>query len=302
MRIFDVPVGAEVDAIIVDKDNHLLFQKGDILTDLGIVSLILNSIYFVKCKYKADMEISFRDIEQRASALVSTVITQMDNEHYDLMQVLRTRSYSYEHSVHVAFLIAIYTLTYNWPVKACIHMIQAALLHDIGKASIPDKILQKKGRLSVEEREIINLHPELATKYLKEYNLSMLDPYYDAILHHHENYDGTGYPDHTKHQPEETALLHIADVYSALTLKRSYKSELSRATVFNMLESGSGTEFDPHIVKKVFDSLPRYFTNEVVLLNGQFYTVVESSVDYAKIKLRNNKTGSILTVSELFGK
>jgi len=130
----------------------------------------------------------------------------------------------------------------------------AALLHDIGKIGIPDKVLNKKGKLNGENWEAIKAHPRLGANIVG--NIPNLVPCASSILHHHERWDGSGYPEGLKGEeiPIEARILAIADTFEAMTSARPYRPALSRKEVIKELRQGAGIQFDPKLVE-VFVSL-----------------------------------------------
>ena len=124
----------------------------------------------------------------------------------------------------------------------------ASLLHDVGKIGIPDRILRKPGALNQEEREIISQHPLLGEMIIRE--VPHLSDMIDAVRHHHERYDGKGYPRGLQGEkiPFLSRLIAVADAYSAMTLDRPYRSALSREEVIAELRRCAGTQLDPDLV------------------------------------------------------
>lgn len=127
----------------------------------------------------------------------------------------------------------------------------ASLLHDIGKIGIPDRILNKKGRLTKAEWRKITTHPKVGARILREEGvLNALEP---AILYHHERYKGPGgYPTGTlkgNQIPLSARIIAVADAYSAMISKRPYRDAYSKKVAIAELKRSSGTQFDPDIVK-----------------------------------------------------
>ncbi|MGM0378433.1 MAG: HD-GYP domain-containing protein [Bacillota bacterium] len=124
----------------------------------------------------------------------------------------------------------------------------AGLLHDIGKTFINYKILNKKGKLSNEEYELIKNHPSYANEILN--NFSQFDKINKAILYHHERWDGTGYPDGLKKDeiPIFSQIICVADAYDAMISDRPYRKGLNINTALNELKENSGTQFSPKVV------------------------------------------------------
>ena len=125
----------------------------------------------------------------------------------------------------------------------------AALLHDLGKITVPDDILKKPGRLSAEEMEVIRKHPAHGAKMIES-----IEPMKDAreiIRHHHEYYDGSGYPDGLRGEdiPLGARIIGVADAFDAMTSNRPYRKALPMDKVIKELKDFSGIQFDPDIVK-----------------------------------------------------
>ncbi len=124
-----------------------------------------------------------------------------------------------------------------------------ALLHDIGKVAIPDSILGKPGRLTDEEFEIVKRHPEFGWTVIR--NLPGLEHTSLQILHHHENFDGTGYPAGLKGAeiPIGARIVSVIDAFDAMISTRPYRAGLPLEEVIRRLHESSGTQFDPLVVQ-----------------------------------------------------
>ncbi|MFH1651800.1 MAG: diguanylate cyclase [Chloroflexota bacterium] len=125
----------------------------------------------------------------------------------------------------------------------------AALLHDIGKLGISDTILNKPDKLDEQEWVIIKEHPRLGAVIASR--ARQLAPCIAGILHHHERYDGTGYPKGLRGDqiPLDARILAIADAYTAMTSFRPYSETLSREDALAEIEGGAGSQFDPHLAQ-----------------------------------------------------
>jgi len=131
-----------------------------------------------------------------------------------------------------------------------------ALLHDIGKIGIADSVLQKDGRLTDEEFEIVKQHPVIGRRILE--GVRGLSAFIPAVELHHENWDGSGYPRGQKGRetPIDARIVHVSDAYDAMTTDRSYRKGMTHARALEILREYAGTQFDPEIVA-VFVNLPR---------------------------------------------
>lgn len=126
---------------------------------------------------------------------------------------------------------------------------QAALLHDVGKIGIPEDILNKAGRLTEEEYEVIKGHVEASIDIVR--HLPSLDYVIPAVIGHHERYDGKGYPRRIAGEdiPATARILCIADSFDAMTSKRCYKNAYPLELARQNLLDGAGTQFDPYMVR-----------------------------------------------------
>src|SRR5579884_112980 len=132
-----------------------------------------------------------------------------------------------QHCHRLALMSAAMGIALNLPGSEILTLQRGAYLHDIGKVAIPDQILFKPGPLTAEEWEIMKSHPERGERICS--NMRSLAPVLPIIRHHHEKWDGTGYPDGLKGEeiPLLARILQLADIYDALTTERTYKRALS---------------------------------------------------------------------------
>lgn len=134
-------------------------------------------------------------------------------------------------------------------------IVRASVLHDIGKIGIPDAILLKPGRLTNEEFEIMKSHTTLGCEILeKSYRKKDTDFYrysYDICRHHHERWDGRGYPDHLKGEELSIGVqvVSVADVYDALISPRVYKEPFSKDKAYDMITGGECGQFSPDVME-----------------------------------------------------
>ncbi len=132
---------------------------------------------------------------------------------------------------------------------------RASVLHDIGKIGIPDAVLSKPGRLTNEEFEIMKSHTTIGCDILKKFyrsTTSEFDRYcYEICRHHHERWDGRGYPDRLSGDeiPISAHIVAVADVFDALVSPRVYKSSFDKETAFNMIINGECGQFSPDVLE-----------------------------------------------------
>lgn len=129
------------------------------------------------------------------------------------------------------------------------------LFHDIGKIGIPDSILLKDERLTPEEYSEIKHHPSIGTHILS--NATIFSNIIPIVKHHHERYDGRGYPENLKGEdiPFLARIATVADAFDAMSSKRTYRNSLDIDTIIDEIQKNSGTQFDPKIAEVFLDIL-----------------------------------------------
>lgn len=134
----------------------------------------------------------------------------------------------------------------------------AALLHDIGKIGVNDNVLNKKEKLTDDEFDIIKSHPSVGYDIIKD--IGFLSHVMDIVKHHHERWDGRGYPDGLfgKELPLETTILTVADSFDAMVTDRPYRKALSVETALKEIIDNAGTQFNPDIVEVSVKVLKKY--------------------------------------------
>ena len=140
------------------------------------------------------------------------------------------------------------------------NLVMAAPMHDVGKIAIPDAILQKPGKLTAEEFDVMKTHAAKGGEIIKETFKSMGDDEYEKIAYqvarfHHEKWNGKGYPDglSRKEIPLCARIMAVADVFDAVSAKRCYRDAMPLEQCFSIIEDGSGQDFDPYIADVFLD-------------------------------------------------
>jgi response regulator RpfG family c-di-GMP phosphodiesterase len=181
-----------------------------------------------------------------------------------LVNTLEARDpYSSQHSERVTRFAMRFAQELNLPPEEVDSIRFAGSLHDIGKVGIRDAILLKPGKLLPEEMDVIKTHPEIGSNIVEP--LGLLPRERTLILHHHERWDGTGYPAGLAGPeiPYLSRILALADTFDALTSDRPYRRRWTWRDALQEIEANSGTQFDPELVK------PFSLMVERVLINGQ---------------------------------
>jgi HD-GYP domain-containing protein (c-di-GMP phosphodiesterase class II) len=150
----------------------------------------------------------------------------------------------------------------------------AGILHDVGKIGIKEDILKKPGRLTEEERKEMEYHPFIGTKILQ--SVKLLEPVLPLVYHHHERYDGTGYPDGLRGEdiPLGARILSIADAFESMTSDRPYRKALALEDAIYELRRCSGRQFDPRLVE-VFIKLIEEGRVDLGLPQGKVITLTD---------------------------
>jgi len=156
-------------------------------------------------------------------------------------------SYTNGHSYRVAQYSRELAERMGWKGDDLENLYYTALVHDIGKIGVPDRILTKKGHLDSDEYKTIQQHPSIGYEILKEFsdipNISV------GAKYHHERYDGTGYVDGLKGEniPLVSRIIAVADAYDAMSTPRVYRDALSEEEIIREIKEGAGSQFDPYV-------------------------------------------------------
>jgi diguanylate cyclase (GGDEF)-like protein len=132
-----------------------------------------------------------------------------------------------------------------------------SLLHDVGKIGISERILLKPASLTPEERSVVELHPRIGYRLVEQ--VPALRPIAPAVLHHHERFDGAGYPSRLRGEeiPLEARIICVADSFSAMIEERPYREPLTVEEACRELQLGAGTQFDPEVVRIFVEEVRR---------------------------------------------
>ena len=155
---------------------------------------------------------------------------------------------TYGHSRRVNTYAVLLAEAIGLPPEQVSRVSTAALLHDIGKIGVPDRVLNKKGKLNAEDWELIKTHPRLGATIVG--NVPNLIPCVSSILHHHEKWDGSGYPEGLKGEAIslEARILAVADAYEAMSSERPYRPAIDAEKVLTEMRRCAGSQFDPSLV------------------------------------------------------
>jgi HD-GYP domain-containing protein (c-di-GMP phosphodiesterase class II) len=176
-----------------------------------------------------------------AATLAHAVDMRMDTQH--------------EHSRAVANCAVTIGEALGWPQEMLGMLRIAAMLHDVGKVTVPDTILCKPGTLTAEELECVQGHSAAGAELVAR--VEGLDVIVPWIRHSHESFDGSGYPDGLAGEaiPQASRIMLVADAFDAITSKRSYSDAMSVADACEELRRNAGTQFDPACVDALMKCL-----------------------------------------------
>ena len=214
---------------ILSDENIDISIKADLLHES--VSEIINSLLTQKLNYETFKQAESL-IEEKTNLLLNDQTASKA-----ILEVTTYDYYTYTHCVNVSTYAMTFALFLNLSQNIIKLIGKGGLLHDLGKREIPPEIVNKKGKLTDQEFEIMKKHPTLGVKLLKELgenNKIVLN----CVEQHHENLDGSGYPNRLKSKDISiySQIVKIADIFDALTTKRSYKPPLKTFDAFKIMK------------------------------------------------------------------
>lgn len=218
----------------------------------------------------------------------------------DISTLKVSDEYTFKHSVDVAAIAMVIAKKHGLSKQEIYEVGIAGLLHDVGKSKIPNKILNKPGRLTDEEFALMKQHALLGYKILKEKE-DILESISLAVLQHHEKINGKGYPMgvSAKNIHLYAKILSVADIYDALVTERPYKKGFSQRDAVEMIMTMT-EELDIEIMKSFLGSVILYPVGcKVMLSNGEKARVVENNPLYVlRPKVVGLKTGKVYNLAE----
>ncbi len=189
----------------------------------------------------------FRDKEQLLVDMVRALVHAIEAKD----------RYTFGHSERVALYAKELGLKIGLNENDCKRIYLTGLLHDVGKIAIRDTVLGKRGKLDNDEFREIKRHPDEGWSILQ--GLTALEDVLCGVLHHHERWDGKGYPDGLAGEaiPLECRILAVADAFDAMTSSRPYRTAMALEKSLHILQEGVGTQWDPHVVEVFLQALPK---------------------------------------------
>jgi len=228
----------------------------------------IGELYATVSKMEADMADQYRDIRRYSEnvmkmqdGLIVLIADMVENRDFDTgAHIQKTASYV---QIILDGLKRKGYYTEQLTPQYAEYVVKSAPLHDTGKIKIPDRILNKPGRFTPEEFEVMKTHTTLGKEIIDKAistveGESYLSEARNMAAFHHERWDGKGYPDGLKEEeiPLSARIMAVADVFDALTSKRVYKPAFAMDTALEMIREGMGTQFDPKCVEVFLEAVP----------------------------------------------
>lgn len=248
------------------KDIPIIIISGSVNVDIiqsamskGVFDFVPKPFTLQQIKEKIDNALNFC-VNIRQNKKYFSHIENLLKERTELLEQLAIQSvkalanaieardpYTRGHSERVAFISTEIAKRLGYEEESLKKLELAGLLHDVGKVGIPDLILLKPGKLTDFEYMIMKNHPSMSALIVSE--ITPLNSIIPWIRHHHENYDGKGYPEGLKSKdiPLESRIIAIADNYDALSSLRPYRKKMAKESVIEYINSEFGRKFDPDL-------------------------------------------------------
>ncbi len=177
----------------------------------------------------------FEDVRGLMMGLLHSLVSAVDAKD----------AYTCGHSERVALMARELAQIAGLPMATVERVYMAGLLHDVGKIGVPEAVLQKPGKLTTEEFDLMKQHPEIGARILRD--VRQLEDVIPGVLYHHERWDGRGYPSKLPGEsiPLMGRIICLADCFDAMTSNRTYRRALPFEVAMMEIKNGSGTQFDP---------------------------------------------------------
>ena len=236
------PIAGSILAMPLQREDHVLGclfclnkNGGEFNT---IDSKLLGSIAN-ECAIYLENSVLFQDARNLMMGLIRSMVSAVDAKD----------AYTCGHSERVALVARELAMIAGMPEQIIDEIYMAGLLHDVGKIGVPEAVLKKPGKLTPEEFEQMKQHPEIGAHILRD--VQQLEKIIPGVLHHHERWDGKGYPRKLAGSdiPLAGRILCLADCFDAMTSNRTYRPALPFDVALREIKNGAGTQFDPELAE-----------------------------------------------------
>mgnify|MGYP003290344643 CR=1 FL=1 len=316
-KISSLQAGITIARPLLDEKGNILLREGNVLSPTvfkRVVNMGVQGLYIqdeisedVFVEDLIDYSLKLKSIKCLMNHDISGAITcakqivdelkRKDSLQVNLIDIKNNENYTYKHSVAVCVYSIIIGLSLGLTETQLDDLAVAAMLHDIGKFKLPMELLHKTTKLTASEYEMMQKHPRLAYEELQQYH-EVTSVVRNTVLYHHENVDGTGYYGVSADKLTVYAkIIHIADVFDALTSIRKYRDAFSPQEAIEYIMGNAGKQFDMDIVNVFTQKFPIYPIGLTVRLsNGEKAVVVTNEHNSLRpiIRLFNEKLNNPL--------
>lgn len=255
----------EVFGVFIQEDTTLDDLRNESFTkEYSMVEKSLDNIFL---KAKNEGQIDTDEIVEEIQGFVNEVALERDI--LTQMRMLRQKDdYTFNHSLGVSILAITLGKWLNYSKEKLLDLAIAGLFHDIGKLRIPDAIVKKPGRLSLEECNLMKQHSYYGYEMLLKTG-KFNDNILQGVLYHHEKVDGSGYPNGFLGEeiPEYAKIIAVCDIYHALTSDRVYKDKDSPLRTADYLRQESFKSLDPYITQVFLNNISKFYVGNKVLIS-----------------------------------
>lgn len=287
---------------LIAKIGQLGFQgvyiQDDLSRDLEVANVISDTL---KYKAKADIQSLFISLKNKAATraedqletigkVINDIVDEIIHNRKLMVNVVDLRTfddYTFSHSVNVAVLSVVMGTVLGLNRQSLNELAMGALIHDIGKVFINRNIVNKPGRLTTEEFIEMKKHSEKGYNYLRTHG-QVKDHALQAVLLHHEQYNGNGYPFGLSGDNIDFfgRIVCVADVYDALTSDRPYRHAMLPSDAMEYIMGGYGTMFDPKVVKAFTRKVAPYPVGTCVRLSNGITGIVVQNYELSCLRPR----------------
>jgi len=253
-------------------------------------------------KTDGDMTTAYRVVKE-LNNVVNYLVDTISSESNAVVHITDLKSYdeyTYHHSLSVAVLAIAIGQGLGIDSDKLKKLGNCAIMHDIGKTKVPLELINKPGRLTKEEFDIVKQHANNGRSFLERCDIGDFE-LWAAVAHHHEKVDGSGYPKGLKGDeiPLFSQIISIGDVYDAVTSYRAYRLPMSPADAIELVMSEIGRSFDYDIVNVFVGKLELYPVNSIVQLSDKRLAIVVENTNSMRPIVRTLDNGVLLDLMGL---